>query len=248
LETDFRRRSKKLKQILKLKEGRHMQWLKILSMIFVSMFLFSCGTYFEQKIMESKMDQSEQEKLSSDFQSVNQAIFSSRCVSCHQQYSNYQGVIRELSAIQATVVSNRMPKSGGPLTENQKSILFAWIAKGAPDQAGIPSPSNPPVQLEANWKSISENVIFPKCLVCHNPQGQAKFLDLSNRQIIFESRNRVFAGGSKFIDLDAPEKSYLLQILNDDEEPMPPTWSNIPRLTTDELKTLSLWLSLGLPE
>lgn len=224
-----------------------MQLFKALMFFFASMFLSSCGNYLDQKKTEPELDPSTQEKLSSDFSSVNEAVFSVRCVSCHQQYNNYQGVIRELSAIQAAVVSNRMPKSGGPLTDSQKAILFGWIAKGAPDQAGIPSEPNPPVPLEPTWKSISENVIFPKCLVCHNPQGQAKFLDLSNRQIIFNNRNRVFGGGSKFIDLDLPERSYLLQILNDDEEPMPPVWSNIPRLTPDELKTFSQWLSMGLP-
>lgn len=212
-----------------------------------SLFLSSCGNYLEQKKTEPKLAQSEQEQLSSDFASVKELVFSASCVSCHQQYNNYQGIIRELPAIQSAVASNRMPKSGGPLTDNQKAILFAWIAKGAPDQTGSSSEPVPSIKLEPTWKSLSENVIFPKCLVCHNPQGQAKFLDLSNRQVIFDNRNRIFGSGSKFIDFDMPEKSYLLQILNDDEEPMPPVWSNIPRLTKDELETLTLWLSLGLP-
>lgn len=224
-----------------------MRPFKILTIFLSSVLLSSCGNYFDQKTTEPALNQSTQEKLSSDFSSVKEIVFSARCVSCHQQYNNYQGVIRELSAIQAAVNSNRMPKSGGPLTDSQKVILATWIAKGAPDQAGHPSEPNLPVVLEPTWKSLSENVIFPKCLVCHNPQGQAKFLDLSNRQIIFDSRDRVFGNGTKLIDLDSPDKSYLLQILNDDEEPMPPVWSNIPRLTQDELKTLNQWLSRGLP-
>lgn len=224
-----------------------MRFFKIPTVLLSCVLLSSCGNYFNQKMTEPAIDQSTQDKLSSDFASVKEAVFSARCVSCHQQYSTYQGVIRELPAIQAAVASNRMPKSGGPLTENQKSILSAWIAKGAPDEAGEPSQPNVPMALEPTWESLSKNVIFPKCLVCHNPQGQAKFLDLSNRQIIFDNRNRTFGDGSKLIDLDMPEKSYLLQILKDEEEPMPPVWSNIPRLTQDELKTLNQWLSRGLP-
>ncbi len=224
-----------------------MRPIKILTIFISSMFLPSCGNYLDQKTTEPVLNQTAQEKLSSDFSSVKEIVFSARCVSCHQQYSNYQGVNRELSAIQAAVNSNRMPKSGGFLTDSQKAILSAWIAKGAPDQAGSPSEPNLPAALEPTWKSLSENVIFPKCLVCHNPKGQAKFLDVSNRQIIFDNRNRIFGGSSKLIDLDAPEKSYLLQILNDEEEPMPPVWSNIPRLTQGELKTLNEWLSRGLP-
>lgn len=224
-----------------------MRTFKKLTIALISMFLSSCGNYLDQKMTEPALNQIEQEKLSSDFSSVKEVVFSARCISCHKQYDNYQGVIRELTAIQAAVNSNRMPKSGGPLTDSQKAILSAWIEKGAPDQAGIPSDPNLPTTLEPTWKSLSENVIFPKCLVCHNPQGQAKFLDLSNRQNIFDNRNRVFGDGSKFIDLDATEKSYLLQILNDEEEPMPPTWSNIPRLTQTELETINQWLILGLP-
>ena len=224
-----------------------MRSLKVIITLLSSLFLSSCGNYLDQKTNEPILNQSAQEKLSSDFSSVKAIVFSVRCVSCHQQYNNYQGVIRELSAIQAAVTSNRMPKTGGPLTDSQKAILSAWITKGAPDQEGNPSEPNLPVALEPTWKSLSENLIFPKCLVCHNPQGQAKFLDLSNRQIIFDNRNRVFGDGSKLIDLEASEKSYLMQILNDDEEPMPPVWSNISRLTQDELKTLNQWLSLGLP-
>lgn len=224
-----------------------MQTFKVLISFLSSMLLSSCGNYLDQKTIEPVLSQSAQDELSPDFSSVKELVFSGRCVSCHQQYNNYQGVIRELSAIQAAVNSNRMPKSGGPLTDNQKAILSAWIAKGAPNQVGSPSEPNLPVALEPTWDSLSENVIFPKCLVCHNPQGQAKFLDLSSRQVMFDNRNRVFGGGAKLIDLEAPEESYLLQILNDDEEPMPPTWSNIPRLTQDELKTLNQWLSRGLP-
>lgn len=222
---------------------------KVLTFFFGSVLLFSCGNYLDRKKADPGLDQTAQEKVPLDFSSVKEIVFSARCVSCHQQYDNYQGVIRELSAIQAAVASERMPKSGGPLTDSQKAILAAWIAKGAPDQSGNPSEPRPPspLPLEPTWKSLSENTIFPKCLVCHNPQGQAKFLDLSSRQIIFENRHRIFGGGSKFIDLDMPEKSYLLQVLNDNEEPMPPIWSNIPRLSADELKTFSQWLSLGLP-
>lgn len=224
-----------------------MQTLKKLTIILFGMLLSSCSDYLETKRAGSSINQDAIEKLSSDFTAVNEVVISARCVSCHQQYNSYQGVIRELSQIQAAIKSNRMPKSGGPLTDSQKAILSAWIAKGAPERTGMPSGPNPPTPLEPTWKSVSENIIFPKCLVCHNPRGQAKFVDLSSRQTIFDSRNRVFGNGSKFIDLDIPENSYLLQIVNENEEPMPPIWSNIPRITADELKTFNQWLRLGLP-
>lgn len=229
-------------------EGRNMRLLNTLTIIFIFALLPSCGNYLNKKIIEpTVLNKSEQDSLKLDFTTVKEAIFSPKCISCHQQYDNYQSVIRELTAIQSAVASNRMPKSGSPLTDIQKNMLSVWIKNGAPEQAESISQPNIQKPLEPTWKSLSENVIFPKCLVCHNPQGQAKFLDISSRQVIFENRNRIFAGGTKLIDFDNPENSYLIEILKDDEEPMPPIWSNITRLNEDELKNLTKWLSLGLP-
>jgi hypothetical protein len=224
-----------------------MQTLKLLIFFNVGIFLFSCGNFVDKKSDQSAIDLSAQDDSRLDFSTVKQTIFAARCISCHQQYSNYQGVVRELNAIQSAVASNRMPKSGGPLTDNQKAILAAWISQGAPDQIDGTMEPNLPESLAPTWNSLSENVIVPKCLVCHNPQGQAKFLDLSNRQAIFNARNRIYGGEFKFLDFENPDNSYLMQVLNDQEEPMPPVWSNIPRLTIDELKTIKQWISLGLP-
>jgi len=126
-------------------------------------------------------------------------------------------------------------------------LLSAWVRLGSPEQIGVPTEPSLPEALAPTWRSLSENIIFPKCLACHNSNGQAKFLVLSSRQAIFNNRNKIYNGGSKFIDLEFPEKSYLLDVLSDEEEPMPPLDSNIPRLTMEELKTLQQWISLGLP-
>lgn len=228
-------------------KNRSLLPMRFILILFSFTLLSSCGNYFTNKVSEEPLSQSAQEKLSADFTSVQQYIFIASCTSCHQQYGSYGSVIRELSAIQNAITTNRMPKSGGPLTENQKAVLNLWIANGAPENAGDPIRPNNPAPIEINWKSISENIIYPKCLVCHNPQGQAKFLNLSNRQVIFDQRNRVFAGNTKLIDLDDPDKSYLLEVILDPEEPMPPTSSNIPRLNQEEVQALKDWLKLGLP-
>ncbi len=224
-----------------------MQSLKIIELAMISVLLSSCGSYLEQKNPAPAPAPGSSEKLSADFSSVKEAVFAARCVSCHQQYNTYQGVFRELSAIRATVASNRMPKAGGPLNEVQKEILFSWIDKGAPETEGAPVPNEPAV-LIPTFKSLFENVFAPKCLVCHNPQGQAKFFDLSSRAVIYAARNRTFEGGAKLIDLDSPEMSYLFQIVNDDELPMPPTESNISRLSPEQVEALRRWIALGLPE
>lgn len=224
-----------------------MQTLKLMNLFIAIVILSSCGNYLNKKTIEPAVDISTQENDLLDFKTIKESVLAPRCISCHQQYDNYQGVIRELTAIQSAVASNRMPKSGGPLSDLQKALLSAWVNQGAPEQMVVPTEPSLPEALAPTWKSLSENVFFPKCLACHNSNGQAKFLVLSSRQSIFNNRNKIYGGGSKFIDLDFPEKSYFLEVLNDEDEPMPPIDSNISRLTIDELKTLQQWISLGLP-
>ena len=215
--------------------------------LFFLFLLSSCGNYVERKGSTPAIDPSSQQKLSADFASVREAIFAPRCVVCHQQYSTYEGVIRELSAIQDAITSNRMPKSGGPLTSDQKNILALWVANGSPEREGESRPPSTPPLLVANWDSISKGIFIPKCLACHNPQGQAKFLDLSSRQAIFDQRNRTFGDGAKLVDFDQPSQSYLLLVIQDEEEPMPPNWSSVSPVTPGEIQILKEWIRLGLP-
>lgn len=142
-----------------------------------------------------------------------------------------------------------MPKNAVPLSDNLKTLLQAWVAAGAPETAGGPPSQMTAPPLAPNWDSVSKNIIFPRCIVCHNPSGQAKFLDLSNRLTFFQARNRVFpaAAGVKLIDIDNPASSYFLTVIEDPVEPMPPIASNIPRLNPDQIATLTNWFALGLP-
>ena len=181
-----------------------------------------------------------------EFASIKKNVFS-RCTSCHEQYKTYTGVVRELAAITKTISLNRMPKSGGPLSAEQKEFLNRWIQSGAPEFADqVAQPIQIPL-LEPTWKSIYGGVIAPKCLVCHNSLGQAKFLDFSNRDSVYNQRDRTF-GGTKLINLENIDDSYLIQILSDQDEPMPPKWSNIPALSENEINIFKRWLALGLPE
>lgn len=192
-------------------------------------------------------------KSALDFSLIQSLIFApgsaGHCIDCHQNYNSYNAVKNELRAISAAINSNRMPKTGGPLSDSLKQTLQAWIDAGAPEKA-TQAPKDPePIVLQPNWKSVSENILFPRCLICHNPQGQAKFLDLSSRQVIFQARDRIFGegAGKKLLDFDSPQNSYLLDVIQDPNEPMPPISSNIPRLNAEEIQVLADWIGLGLP-
>ncbi|CAN5622940.1 hypothetical protein BH10BDE1_BH10BDE1_09460 [soil metagenome] len=213
-----------------------------------ALFLSACN-YTNDKASAESSNRFSSQKSGPDFASVQKQIFVTSCNECHAQYANYQSVAREIAQIRTSVLSNRMPRRGPPLSDDLKSLLVQWIDNGAPETLAVQPlpPMNADAPLEPNWASLSTGLIFPKCLVCHNPKGEAKFLDLSNRQRIFENRDRVFSGGAKLIDFSNVEESYLMQILRDNDEPMPPPKSGIDRPTAVELNIVAEWLRRGLP-
>lgn len=222
--------------------------LKVLLIVpLSSITIMGCGTYVEQKAQLQK--QAPNRTTLVDFQIVQKEIFSAHCVRCHGQYQTYAGVRRELESIQLAINGDRMPKRSGPLSGDLKKLLQDWVGKGAPEFAGQVSEPIQPIPLAANWESIYTNIITPRCLVCHNPRGEAKFLDLSSRQIIFDQRNRVFNPDDekKLLDFDRPEESYILEVIQDEFEPMPPLDSNLEQLTASEVEVLTEWIGLGLP-
>ena len=48
-------------------------------------------------------------------------------------------------------------------------------------------------------------------------------------------------------DFENPEQSYMLEVIQDPLEPMPPLDSGIPQLTEEEIAVLQEWIRLGLP-
>ncbi len=57
----------------------------------------------------------------------------------------------------------------------------------------------------------------------------------------------MFGNGAKLINFDKVQESYLLQILINEDEPMPQISSKIPRLSETELTGITQWIELGLP-
>lgn len=216
----------------------------ILSAAVSATALVACGNSIERKTNGGANETLDLSKPL-EFETVKSAVFS-HCTGCHAQYGTYPGVIRQLDEIVDSINKNRMPKFGPPLSAGLKKLLQDWYAARAPEFAN--KPSNPVVEeLKPTERSVYDLIINPRCEACHNPNGRAKFLDLSTRQAIWAVRNKVSDSGAKYIDFDSPADSYIIQVINDPDEPMPPRSSNIRRLTEIEVQVLTEWIGLGMP-
>lgn len=219
---------------------------KILSHLFVLILIASCGNYRKIKEFNEGFDSRILSLTNIDFETIKKEVLEPKCISCHKQYKNYPNVKSEISAIVSAINSDRMPKNSPPLSSSLKGLVQKWAEQGAPENSDGSS-TTPLPELRPTWNSLSQNIIIPKCVVCHNPNGQAKFLDLTSRQTIYDHRNREFDGGTKLIDLENPKQSYLIEILKDTFEPMPPIESRIPRLKDSEIELVIEWIKQGLP-
>lgn len=199
----------------------------------------SCGNYEEFKEIRNPLSGTTVNQEALTFANIQKEFLQNRCQTCHPNYSDHSIVSTDINKIVNSVLNDNMPKGGPPLTDQQKDLLLSWAEAGAP--LGQDS-SKPPaiVVLEPTWASISTNIIFNKCIACHNPNGQVPFLDFSTRNLMYAKRDQLF-------DFDNPEESPMVQVILDPIEPMPPLDSGFSQLTPLELQTLIEWIGLGLP-
>lgn len=167
------------------------------------------------------------------FSTLRAEVLNSKCISCHSNYKEYAVVSENAEKILASVEAGRMPKNSAPLSSAEISIIKNWINAGKPEGKKDQKP------LGESEKIYAE-ILGPKCVQCHNPNGEAKFLDLSTRQAIWDQR-------AEILNFDEPEKSYLMEVVTDPVEPMPPTYSNLQRLTEEEVGKLTDWIRRGMP-
>ncbi len=208
--------------------------MKILLLPILGLFLSACGG--EKSSLKFSAPNNQELTGETDFATLRNGIFRPYCVRCHAQYDSYSGVKADIMKIQDAVESNRMPKNVDPLTASKKEFLSKWISAGAPE-GSVTDTEDPQI---ISWNRVSREILGPKCIQCHNPDGQAKFLDLSSRQALWKKRKEL-------LDFDAPQNSYLLSVINDPEEPMPPVWSGLQRLTEEDTNLLGEWIKQGIP-
>lgn len=203
--------------------------------------LLSCGNYEEFRESTSSFG-SFSPVLGLGFSDIRKNVLDSSCLQCHRNYERYEAVVKDLEKIMAAVRSDRMPKDRSALSVEQKTLLFSWAAAGAPrgSSSGGDSGGGGTLPLAPTWASVSQNILFAKCVVCHSANGQVPFPS-------FETRNEMFAIRDQFFDFDRPEDSYFFEVIEDPIDPMPPVESGFEKLSQTELEVLKEWIRLGLP-
>lgn len=221
--------------------------LKFILLLMGSLFVVSCGNFIKPKHQQAPSASNDVSNVGSGvaFAEVRDKIFVPHCVKCHIQYGDYDFVKPSLTSIVSSIEENRMPKGGPPITEDLKVLLRSWVSGGAPNEATASAPTTPPIDenvLQPTWASLSRNIFIPKCAVCHNPTGQAPWVDVSSRPGMAKTFQ-------KHINFKNPEESNLIVRLADPEEPMPPLPpdSNIPQLTEEEIQVVVEWIKAGIP-
>lgn len=214
--------------------------------VLLPLMLGACMNPFLERRRPSTPSAPEKSSGALVFADVSERLFLVHCTRCHAHYSTYEAVVRDIAEIRSSIETERMPKNSPPLDSGTRELLAAWIDGGMKRSHTTGDLPPAPPSLKPDWPSLSTSVFSPKCIACHNPSGQARFLDLTTRQAIFAARDKLVAG-TPLIDFDQPDESGLLTILRDEEEPMPPAESNLPRLNEEEIRTIREWIALGLP-
>ncbi|MBD66047.1 MAG: hypothetical protein CME62_12625 [Halobacteriovoraceae bacterium] len=174
-----------------------------------------------------------------DFAEIKKEILTPHCIDCHRDYSQYEAVFDQSKQIQEEIENNRMPKNQSPLTRELKQMVNSWVSAGAPFSVENQKPDE--IKLAPHWESLSQKVFFPKCVRCHNPNGQASFFPLDKYEDFVKNQDYLL---NNFEDV---ENSLLVEVLTDPVEPMPPIWSELERVSAEELAVIKEWIKNKIP-
>jgi hypothetical protein len=192
------------------------------------------------------------------------------CTACHTQYKDYETVFIDRAKILRSLENDWMPFKKSrqsdeipePVSAENKELLRQWIEdQNAPEVAGGTSPTVIERKLEPTWISLRNQVLGPKCILCHNSFGPR-----GGRDQDFGTYSELIAWqlrDENLFKLDVEPGSQPGTYLGDfmasmdplvfSLNPMPVNRPNddleihIPDVTAEELSVLIHWVELGLP-
>lgn len=193
------------------------------------------------------------------------------CMKCHSgskppDLSTREGLIANMKSVLASVREDRMPKGNYPKLSNcQKDALYAWAQLGAPERtemqiSSIAScgeigsgstttttttttlPPPPLNQMPLDYKTVTDRILRPKCMNCHNPDSTSDAVDTLLYPYSQITARRTLLGTSS-------ANSKIFKLVNaTDDTLMPPADSDYAHLTDEEITFLQRWLDAGHPE
>ncbi len=189
-----------------------------------------------------------------------------KCTACHVQYNNYKMAYKDRGAIISLVGSDKMPfpkRKNAEVTfvsDQDKKILMDWVGQGAPEFAGEAVDTVEMDPLQPTFISIRDNILGPKCILCHNSYGNRGFgksFDTfrnlwtwmqSNPNLIKTKKAEGEAPGlfveSMLRDPNDPLEFFSPMPFNTDKDDVERT---IPRVTEEEIAIIQEWINLNLP-
>jgi mono/diheme cytochrome c family protein len=184
------------------------------------------------------------------------------CLGCHTNFNNYGTVRRLAPAIVGYLSTDQMPlpqKRGSPVTlvpQETKAKFSTWLQQGAPEFADQPAAPQQPEDPQPTWVYLRNNVLGPKCIICHNAYGPRAPTDMSTYKGLMAWSKK----NPKLFDSTDPQNSHfvgsIIGRVDDDEfffDPMPfnsaadDVTAVIPAVTPQELELIKQWIALGLP-
>lgn len=203
------------------------------------------------------------EPLNISFQEISDRVLKPyNCVGCHSQYKDYGVVRRSVVSIASLINNGKMPfpkKKGQevtPVAKEDFELLLKWIEQDAPEFSTGESEVPEVPEMQPNFISLRNQVLGPKCILCHNsfgPRGPGAMDTYTNIRNWFTKKPELF-------DFKDPENSHfvgaILGRVDDDEfyfDPMPyntpadDVSAVIAPITEKELDMIKKWIELKLP-
>lgn len=169
------------------------------------------------------------------YASVRDQVLVPKCVSCHQEFTDYAKTFAEREDIrQKALVDHSMPK-GASLSSDQTALLQKWLDAGAPQQSaqgatdtGTTTPP-PPQALAPTWDNVQKHFFVPYCARCHgspdDSEGDLELTDLAQ--------------------VRAHASSILKHVLVDQN--MPPSKRSYDRMEANDKLLMVNWISARMP-
>ncbi len=180
------------------------------------------------KVINYSMDQV-------NFTLVRDQVLKPQCMQCHSWAGNEAEVLKRIvpgdptnSELYKLVQSGQMPASSPRLTDQSMNLIRQYIMK----LSGI-QPQKP-VPLEPKYSSLKANLFEKSCTRCHNPDVQAKHPD---RPLLTDKESIINRYDDIVYSMTDAWDTY--------DNEMPPTKSNIPRVSPEVLEMFKKWKEAG---